>query len=47
VGGPLLDLDGKCIGMNIARVNRSETFAIPAAELQLLIGEFLQNEGGS
>ncbi|MFM1560278.1 MAG: trypsin-like peptidase domain-containing protein [Roseibacillus sp.] len=47
VGGPLLDLDGKCIGMNIARVNRSETFAIPATELQLLIGEFLQKEGGS
>ena len=34
VGGPLLDLDGRCIGMNIARANRAETFAIPAKELR-------------
>lgn len=32
VGGPVLDLDGKCVGMNIARANRAETFAIPAKE---------------
>lgn len=31
-GGPLLDLNGKCVGVNIARVNRCESFAIPAAE---------------
>lgn len=29
VGGPLLDLDGKVVGMNIARANRSESFALP------------------
>ena len=23
-GGPLLDLDGRCLGMNIARANRAE-----------------------
>ena len=34
VGGPLLDLDGKCIGMNIARANRAESFAIPVEELR-------------
>lgn len=34
VGGPLLDLDGRCVGMNIARANRAESFAIPAAEVQ-------------
>ena len=33
VGGPLLDLKGRCVGMNIARANRCETFAIPAKEL--------------
>ncbi len=33
-GGPLLDLDGRCIGMNIARANRSESFAIPVEELK-------------
>jgi serine protease Do len=34
VGGPLVDLDGKCIGMNIARANRAESFAIPVEELR-------------
>ena len=34
VGGPLLNLDGECIGMNIARANRAESFAIPVEELQ-------------
>jgi S1-C subfamily serine protease len=37
VGGPLLTLDGECIGMNIARANRVETFAIPLEELQEII----------
>ena len=35
-GGPLLDLDGRCVGMNIARANRAESFAIPVEELKLL-----------
>lgn len=34
VGGPLVDLDGKCVGMNIARANRAESFAIPVEELR-------------
>jgi len=29
-GGPLIDLDGRAVGLNIARVNRSETYALPA-----------------
>lgn len=36
MGGPLLDLDGRCLGMNIARATRCETFAIPAGDLQSL-----------
>jgi S1-C subfamily serine protease len=36
MGGPLLDLDGRCLGMNIARVDRCETFAIPANDLRSL-----------
>ena len=36
VGGPLLDLDGRCLGMNIARANRAESFAIPVEELKSL-----------
>ena len=35
-GGPLLDLDGRCVGMNIARANRAESFAIPVVELKQL-----------
>lgn len=44
-GGPLLTLDGKCVGMNIAFVSRECSYAIPAKELQELIGE-LQAEAG-
>jgi len=44
VGGPLLDLDGKCVGMNIARANRAESFAIPAQELQELAAKLMAKE---
>ena len=33
-GGPLLDFEGRCIGMNIARANRAESFAIPVEDLK-------------
>ena len=36
VGGPLLDIEGRCIGMNIARANRAESFAIPVEDLKTL-----------
>ncbi|MEY5019983.1 MAG: hypothetical protein RLZ22_1071 [Verrucomicrobiota bacterium] len=36
MGGPVIDLNGHCIGMNIARANRAETYAIPAGELRSL-----------
>lgn len=36
MGGPVIDIDGHCVGMNIARASRSETFAIPSAELKEL-----------
>ncbi len=41
VGGPLLDLEGRCLGMNIARANRAESFAIPVEELQSLAARML------
>ena len=34
MGGPVLNLEGKVVGMNIARANRAETFAIPVEELR-------------
>jgi len=36
-GGPLVDLDGKTVGINIARAGRTETYAIPAETVQGLI----------
>ncbi len=30
MGGPVVDLDGRVVGMNIARVDRTKTYAIPA-----------------
>ena len=36
MGGPVIDLQGRIVGMNIARANRAETFAIPVEELKEL-----------
>ncbi len=38
-GGPLVDLDGKVIGINIARAGRTETFAIPAEVIKPLLDD--------
>jgi serine protease Do len=40
-GGPVLDLDGRCIGMNIARANRAESFAIPVEDLKEIAGRLM------
>jgi serine protease Do len=45
VGGPLLDLDGRCIGMNIARANRAESFAIPVEDLKELAARLMKQVG--
>ncbi|MEM9081707.1 MAG: PDZ domain-containing protein [Verrucomicrobiota bacterium] len=39
VGGPLLDLKGRCVGMNIAFASREASYAIPAAEMRKLLEE--------
>ena len=36
-GGPIVDLDGKVIGINIARAGRTESFAIPAEAVKPLL----------
>ena len=36
-GGPLVDLDGRIVGLNIARSGRIECFAIPSATLVALL----------
>jgi len=38
MGGPVIDLQGRLVGMNIARANRAETFAIPVEEFRALAG---------
>lgn len=42
MGGPVLDLKGRLVGMNIARANRCETFAIPVEELQEIAKRMLE-----
>lgn len=39
-GGPLVDIDGKTVGINITRAGRTETYAIPADEIQALMPKF-------
>jgi S1-C subfamily serine protease len=43
IGGPVVDLDGRVVGMNIARVDRTKTYALPAqvvsAAAQRLLAE--------
>ncbi|MEM8738692.1 MAG: trypsin-like peptidase domain-containing protein [Planctomycetota bacterium] len=38
-GGPLLDLDGRCIGINIARAGRVEAYALPADVVAELLAD--------
>jgi serine protease Do len=38
-GGPLVDLDGNVIGINIARAGRTESYAIPAEVIPTLLRE--------
>ena len=36
-GGPAVDIEGKAVGINIARAERTATYAIPAAAVQKLL----------
>ena len=37
MGGPLFDLEGKLVGINIAKANRVEFFAIPAEDIRQVL----------
>ena len=45
-GGPVVDLDGHVVGLNIARVDTARTLAIPADVLQKVISELQQQANG-
>lgn len=40
-GGPLVDLDGRVVGMNVCRAGRTESWAIPAEIIQPLLGDLM------
>jgi S1-C subfamily serine protease len=44
MGGPVIDINGHCLGMNIARASRSETFAITCAELKQLAERMISQQ---
>lgn len=45
-GGPLVDLDGRAVGVNIARAGRVETLALPAAEVKVILARLREAAGG-
>jgi S1-C subfamily serine protease len=42
MGGPLLGLDGRAIGINIARPDRTATYALPAARVKPLVAGWIE-----
>lgn len=46
-GGPLLDLEGRCIGMNIARADRAENYAIPVEDLKEIAARMMKQAAGN
>lgn len=43
-GGPLVDLDGKVVGINIARAGRTETYAVPSAVVRDLLPQLMSGK---
>jgi beta-glucanase (GH16 family)/S1-C subfamily serine protease len=40
-GGPVVDLDGKVVGFNIARSGRTESYLIPTTQVREVIGDLM------
>jgi serine protease Do len=45
-GGPLVDLEGKTIGINVARAGRTESYAIPTEAVLPLLDELIAGKHG-
>jgi len=43
-GGPAVDIDGKVIGINIARAGRTESYAIPSEVVQTLLPKLMSGK---
>lgn len=43
-GGPLVDLDGRVIGINIARAGRTESYAIPGEHVRPLLKDLMSGK---
>jgi serine protease Do len=43
-GGPIVDLDGKAVGLNIARAGRVESYALPASVVQEFVAKVLDTQ---
>lgn len=46
-GGPITDLEGNVLGINIARQGRAASYAIPASHLQTLVDDLLRESVAS
>ena len=42
-GGPITDLQGNVVGLNIARNNRAASYAIPSSHVQTIVDELLRS----
>ncbi len=43
-GGPVVDLDGKVVGINIARIGRTESAAVPWEDLRALLPDLISGK---
>jgi serine protease Do len=43
MGGPVFNLEGECVGINIARVDRVTNYAIPSYLVGPILSEWVEN----
>ncbi len=43
-GGPVVDVDGRVVGFNIARAGRTESYALPVSAVQEVVGKLMKNK---
>ena len=43
-GGPVVDLDGKFVGINVSRAMRTTTYVVPATKVQALVQRYQQSQ---